>query len=324
MKAWTWDRYGPPDVMELRDLAAPEPGDGEVLVRVRAASVNPYDWRHLRSDPQIVRLYAGFRRPKPGSILGADLAGVVERVGPGVSAFRPGDEVFGETKLGAFAELACVPAERLAAKPGTLSFEEAAAVPMAGQTALKALAGLRTGQRVLINGAAGGIGTFAVQIANAYGAEVTAVCSGRNAQLVRSLGADHVVDYTREDFTRSGRRHDLLVDLIGNHSLREMRRVVVPGGTLALVGGMDAGGRLLGPIPQIVLGGLLSRFVSQRIVGVSWTPTGEALRRLAALIEAGRVRPVLDRTYKFAEAPQALRYVESRHARGKVVIGGIA
>ncbi|MFI6812681.1 NAD(P)-dependent alcohol dehydrogenase [Nonomuraea sp. NPDC050328] len=324
MKGWVWDRYGSPDVVELQDVPAPEPGPGEVLVRVHAASVNPYDWRHVRADPMIVRGVAGLRRPKPGSVLGADLAGVVERTGAGVTAFQPGDEVFGVVKLGAFAEYARVPDSVLAHKPAALSFEEAAAMPMAGLTALAALQGLRAGQRVLVNGAAGGIGTFAVQLARAFGAQVTAVCSTRNAALVRSLGAEQVVDYTREDFTRLGERYDLLIDLIGNQPLRRMRRVLAPRGTLALVGGMAGGGRVLGPLGQFARAAVLDRLVGQRLTSVSWQPSGESLRRLAALVEAGRVRPVLDRTYPFAEVREALRHVESRRARGKVVIGGIA
>ncbi|NUT45509.1 MAG: NAD(P)-dependent alcohol dehydrogenase [Thermoactinospora sp.] len=323
MKAWTWERYGSPDVLEMRDIDPPLRKEGEVLVRVRAASVNPYDWRHLRADPQFIRLYAGLRRPKPGSILGADLAGVVEDA-PAGSAFRPGDEVFGDVQLGAFAELVCAPVGRLAPKPRGLTFEEAAALPMAGQTAMKALETLRPGQHVLVNGAAGGIGTCAVQLAKAAGAVVTGVCGTRNADLVRSIGADRVVDYTRTDFTRSGERYDLIVDLVGNHSLRRFRRALAPRGTLALVGGLTGGGRLFGPLIQILAGSLMTRFVRQSIIPITWEPGAESLRRLAAHAEVGDIMPVIDQVFQFAEVPEAVRHVESRHARGKVVIGGIA
>ncbi|MFI6292637.1 NAD(P)-dependent alcohol dehydrogenase [Nonomuraea sp. NPDC050790] len=321
MKAWAWERYGSPDVLALREVDEPEPGRHEVLVRVRAASVNPYDWRHLRSDPHLVRLSAGLRRPKPGSILGADLAGVVERVGADVRGLAVGDEVFGGVRLGAFAEAVAVPQETLVPKPEGVSFEEAAAVPMAGQTALKALDGLAAGQRVLVNGASGGIGTFTVQIAKSLGAHVTGVCGARNADLVRSLGADEVVDYNREDFTRTAERYDLLVDLVGNRSLKDFRRALMPKGTLALVGGLSSGGgRLLGPMVQVVKGMAVTKFVGQRITGVSWQPGKQALDHLADLLAAKEIVPVIDRVYPLAEVPEAIRYVESLRARGKVVI----
>lgn len=204
MKAWSWDRYGPPEVLALKDVDEPGIARDEVLVRVRAASVNPYDWRHMGADPKLVRLSVGLRRPRPGLILGADLAGVVERVGEEVTGLRPGDEVFGEVRLGSFAEAVAVPRNRLAVKPARLTFEQAASVSMAAHTALQGLrdvGGISAGSRVLVNGASGGIGTFAVQLAKTFGAEVTGVCSTRNIELVRSLGADDVVDYTREDFT---------------------------------------------------------------------------------------------------------------------------
>lgn len=323
MQAWTWERYGPPEVLELREFDEPAPGRDEVLVRVRAAAANPYDWRHLRSDPHLVRISAGLRRPKPGSILGADLAGVVESVGSDVRGFAPGDEVFGVVSLGAFAQAVAVPQETLAAKPAVLSFEEAAAVPMAGLTALRALDGVSAGQRVLVNGASGGIGSFAVQLAKVAGAEVTGVCSAPNVDLVRSLGADEVVDYTGEDFTRRGARYDLVVDLVGNRSLAELRRAVTPRGTLAIVGGLaGGGGRLLGPMTQMLKGAVVARFVSQRIVSVGWKPGAQALRRLAELLEGKQIVPVIDRAYPFGEVPEAIRYLEGRRARGKVVITG--
>jgi len=324
MKAWTWDRYGPPDVLTLRDVDEPGVARDQVLVRVRAAAVNPYDWRHVRSDPHLVRLSAGLLRPKPGSILGADLAGVVDRVGADVTGFRPGDEVFGEVVLGAFAEAVSVSAGTLAAKPASVTFEQAAAVPMAAQTALQGLRDegrIAAGQRVLIYGASGGIGTFAVQLAKVFGATVTGVCSTRNVELVRSLGAEDVVDYTREDFAARGKRYDLLLDIVGDRSLAQFRRVLTPRGTLVMAGGIAAGGgRLLGPAAQIIRGALAARFVSHRVVAVRAQPNGEDLRFLAGLMEAERVVPVIDRTYQFAEVPEAIRYVERGHARGKVVI----
>ncbi|HUH06674.1 MAG TPA: NAD(P)-dependent alcohol dehydrogenase [Egibacteraceae bacterium] len=324
MKAWTWDRYGSPDVLRMDDVDEPAIGGGDVLVRVRACAANPYDWRHVRSDPHLVRMTAGLRRPKPGLILGADFAGVVERVGVDVTRFRPGDEVFGEVALGAFAEAVSVPQQTLAVKPADVTFEDAAAVPMAGMTALQGLRDqgrIEAGQQVLINGASGGIGTFAVQLAKALGARVTGVCSTRNFELVRSIGADEVIDYNREDFTQRRQRYDLVLDAVGNHSLAELRRALRRDGTLVIVGGIaSGGGRLLGPGAQVLRGALAARFVSQRIVAVLAKPNAEDLHYLAELIEAGRVAPVIDRTYSFADVPDAIRYLEQRHARGKVVI----
>ncbi|NKZ02885.1 NAD(P)-dependent alcohol dehydrogenase [Actinomadura latina] len=324
MKAWGWDRYGSPDVMTLKDVAEPGIARDEVLVRVRAASVNPYDWRHVRADPALARLANGLRRPKPGLILGADLAGVVERAGAEVTGLRPGDEVFGEVRLGSFAEVVAVPWNRLALKPARLTFEQAASVSMAAHTALQGLrdAGrIAAGQRVLVNGASGGIGTFAVQLAKALGAEVTGVCSTRNVELVASLGADDVVDYTRADFTDRAGRYDLLMDIVGDRSLRELRRPLTSRGTLVLVGGIAAArGRLLGPAAQQFRGKLASPFVGQRIATVSWKPNSADLRYLAELMEKEQLTPVVDRTFPFAEIPDALRYIEPGHARGKVAI----
>ena len=324
MKAWTWDRYGPPDALALKDVGEPDIGPDEVLVRMRAASVNPYDWRHLRADPKLVRLTYGLRRPRPGLVLGADLAGVVERAGGAVTGLRPGDEVFGEVRLGSFAEAVAVPQDRLAVKPARLTFEQAASVSMAGHTALQGLRDtgrISAGQRVLVNGASGGVGTFAVQLAKAFGAEVTGVCSTRNLELVRSLGADHVVDYTREDFTERKGRYDLLLDIVGDRSLARLRRCLTSRGTLVIVGGIASPrGGLLGPAGQIVRGALASPFVSQRIANVGWKPNSTDLRFLAELMEKERVAPVIDRTYPFTELPEALRYVERGHARGKVAV----
>ncbi|WP_235206367.1 NAD(P)-dependent alcohol dehydrogenase [Actinomadura welshii] len=324
MKAWSWDRYGPPDVLTLKDVDEPAIAPDEVLVRVRAASVNPYDWRHVGADPKLVRLSIGLRRPRPGLVAGADLAGVVERVGDDVTGLRPGDEVFGEVRLGSFAETVAVPQDRLAVKPGRLTFEQAASVSMAGHTALQGLRDvgkISAGQRVLIIGASGGIGTFAVQLAKTFGAEVTGVCSTRNVELVRSLGADDVVDYSREDVLRRDERYDLVMDIVGNRSLAALRRVLTPGGTLVIVGGIASRrGGLLGPAAQVVRGALTSPFVSQRIATVSWKPNSADLRFLAGLMENEQVAPVIDRTYPFAEIPDALRYIERGHARGKVAI----
>ncbi|MBC6458876.1 NAD(P)-dependent alcohol dehydrogenase [Actinomadura sp. HBU206391] len=324
MKAWNWDRYGSPDVLALRDVDEPDIARDEVLVRVRAASVNPYDWRHLRAHPKLVRLSIGLRRPKPGLVLGADLAGVVERVGDDVTGLRPGDEVFGEVKLGSFAEAVAVPQERLAVKPSRLTFEQAASVSMAAHTALQGLRDvgrISAGQRVLVNGASGGIGTFAVQLAKTFGAEVTGVCSTRNVELVRSLGADDVVDYTREDFTERERRYDLLMDIVGDRSLAELRRPLTSRGTLVIVGGIASPrGGLLGPAGQMIRGALTSPFVSQRIASVSWKPNSTDLRFLAELMDKEELTPVIDRTYPFAELPEALRHIERGHARGKVAI----
>jgi NADPH:quinone reductase-like Zn-dependent oxidoreductase len=256
MKAWIYDRYGSPDVLELKEIDIPAGNDDQVLVRIRAACVNPYDWRLMRANPQLVRLVKGLRRPRQAVIAGADMAGVVESVGKDVTHFRPGDEVYAESDAGCFADYVSVPEERLALKPTNLTFEQAAAVPM---TALTALQGLRTvgqikeGQKVLVNGASGGIGTFAVQMAKALGAaEVTGVCSTKNVELVRSIGADHVVDYTQEDFTRSGERYDLLLDTVGNHSIRAFTRALTRKGTFVMAGG--GGGRWLGPVRQILKG----------------------------------------------------------------------
>ncbi|GAA4235134.1 NAD(P)-dependent alcohol dehydrogenase [Actinomadura meridiana] len=324
MKAWSWDRYGPPEVLALKDLDEPDIGRDDVLVRVRAASVNPYDWRHVAADPKLVRLSIGLRRPRPGLVPGADLAGVVERVGDDVTGLRVGDEVFGEVRLGSFAEKVAVPQNRLAVKPTGLTFEQAASVSMSAHTALQGLRDvgrIAAGQRVLVNGASGGVGTFAVQLATMFGAEVTGVCSTRNLELVRSLGASDTVDYTREDFTARARRYDLILDNVGNHSLGQLRRPLTPRGTIVIVGGLaSARGSLLGPAAQMIRGALVSPFISQRVHAISWKPNSTDLRFLADLMEKGELTPVIDRTYPFDELPQAVRYVEQGHARGKVVI----
>ncbi|MGD0166127.1 MAG: NAD(P)-dependent alcohol dehydrogenase [Gaiellaceae bacterium] len=319
MKAIVNSKYGSPDVLKLEEIERPAVDDDSVLIRVRAASVNPYDWHFMRGLPYLFRLMAGLRGPKQ-TVRGADFAGQVEAVGKNVTAFRPGDEIFGASD-GAFAEYVRSGEQRLAPKPAQLTFEQAAAVPMAGCTALQALRDvgrLQPGQSVLINGAAGGVGTFAVQIAKALAGDVTGVCSSRNLDLVRSIGADQVVDYAAEDFTRSGRRYDLIVDTVGNRSLSELRRAMTPKGTLVLLGG--GGGRLLGPLALLLRARVLSRFVSQALRSFVANLGSEDLIVLKELIEAGKAAPVIDRAYSLSEAPEAIRYLETGHARGKVVI----
>jgi NADPH:quinone reductase-like Zn-dependent oxidoreductase len=322
MKAIVQDRYGSPDALELREVGKPVAADNEVLVRVHAAAVNAYDWHLMRGDPYLARLTLGLGGPKM-KIRGRDFAGRVEAVGRDVTRFRPGDEVFGEAD-GAFAEYVCVPGNVLEAKPANLTFEQSAAMPLAGNTALMGLrdAGrVQPGQQVLVNGASGGVGTFAVQIAKSFGADVTGVCSTRNVDLVRSIGADHVIDYTRADFTRNGRRYDVVFDLVGNRSLTEFRRALTPAGTLILSGGgVSRGGSLVGPLALILKGQVLSRLVRHRLLILTATPSRENLATLRELAESGKVTPVIDRTYPLSEVPEAIRYLEVEHARAKVVI----
>jgi NADPH:quinone reductase-like Zn-dependent oxidoreductase len=326
MKAIRYHRYGSPDVLELEDIDPPAVGDEDILVRVRAAAVNPLDFHFLRGTPYLVRAMAGLSRPKANG-LGADMAGQVEAVGRDVTRFQPGDEIYGTRALstsgGTFAEYLSIPQDGVVlAKPVNLTFEQAASVPVAALTALQALRDkgrVRPGQRVLINGGAGGVGTFAVQLAKAYGAEVTAVCSTRNVELVGSLGADQVFDYTREDFTRDSQRYDLLVNVNGPQSVAEMRRVLTPTGTLVWVGGPITGqwiAPLIGPVKLLVL----SRFGSQTLTPMLTRPDRDDLAVLSGLIEAGKVTPVIDRTYPLSAVPDAIRYLEEGHARGKVVI----
>jgi NADPH:quinone reductase-like Zn-dependent oxidoreductase len=313
-------KYGSPDDLRLEEIDKPVLGDEGVLVRVRAASLNPYDWHFMRGLPYIARPMLGLRKPKK-SVPGVDVAGQVEAVGKNVTQFRQGDEVFGAGREGSLAEYARGGENDFAPKSVGLTFEQAAAIPMAGCTALQALRDggqLQPGQKVLINGAAGGVGTFAVQIAKALGADVTGVCSTPNVDLVRSIGADQVVDYAREDFARSGRRYDLVLDLVANRSLSDLRRALTPEGTLVLSGG--GGGRLLGPVGLILRANVRSRFVSQRLLSFLAQLGRNDLVVLTELIEAGKVAPVIDRTYPLSEAPEAIRYLETGHARGKVVI----
>jgi NADPH:quinone reductase-like Zn-dependent oxidoreductase len=321
MKAIVFDHYGSPDVLALKEIDKPVVKDNEVLVRIIAGGANAYDWRIMRGDPYLVRLARGLRKPRVVTILGSDMAGQVETVGKDVTRFRPGDEVYAEVDSGGFAEYISFREDLLGLKPANLTFEQAAAVPMTGLTALQGLRDqgrIEAGQRVLVNGASGGIGTMAVQIAKSYGAHVTGVSSTRNLGLVRSIGADHVIDYTREDFTAAAQRYDMIVDTVGNHSLAAFRHGLVPRGTLVVVGG--GGGRWLGPAAQIFKAVAVSPFVSQRLVPVYGRRSQDDLHVLKGLIEAGKLTPVIDRTYPLNEVPEAIRYLEGRHARGKVVI----
>jgi NADPH:quinone reductase-like Zn-dependent oxidoreductase len=318
MKAIVRRRYGSPAVLRLEEIDRPVASAGEVLVRVRGAALNPLDWHFMRGTPGLLRLGLGLPRPrKPG--VGADLAGEVAAVGPSVTLLRPGDEVFGLSR-GTFAEYVCARERSLAVKPANCSFAEAAAVPIAGCTALQ---GLRDhgrvvrGQRVLINGAAGGVGTFAVQIARSLGVEVTGVCSTRNVELVRSLGAALVVDYTREDFAAGSRRYDMVFDCVGNRRLSDLRRVLAPKGACVMIGG---GGSSLAIVAGMLGTFVLSRVVSQRLVSFLASVNTADLGVLRGLIESGQVRPVIDRQYPLDRAAEAMAYLEEGHARGKVTV----
>ena len=316
MKAFVSEKYGPPEMLRVAEVEKPVPVADEALVKVLAVSVNPADWRYLRAKPFFSRATLGLLRPKH-RIPGGDVAGRVEAVGSGITQFKPGDEVYAnllDHGLGGFAEYVSVPGEVMSSKPANLSFEEAAAVPMAAVTALQGLryhGEIRAGQRVLINGASGGIGTFAVQIAKSYGSEVTGVTSTRNLDLVGSLGADHVIDYTTTDIFRTGRRYDLILDTIGNLSVRDLRRAVAEGGKAAVVGFTS-----VAKLISVSLRG------GKDIAQVSAQVTTTELEFLTNLIEAGKVRPHIDRRYPFAEIPAAITYLEQGHARGKVVVGG--
>jgi NADPH:quinone reductase-like Zn-dependent oxidoreductase len=325
MKAIRFDRYGSPDVLEIRDVAVPAIRDDELLVRVRAASVNPLDWHFMRGEPYVVRLMSGLSRPKASTRkLGADMAGSVEAAGKSVTSFKPGDEVFGGLdERGTLAEYITIRADgAVLEKPASLTFEQAAAVPVAGFTALQALRDkgqIQSGYKVLINGASGGVGTFAVQIAKALGGEVTGVCSSPNVETVTSIGADRVIDYTREDFTQGGRQYDLLLDIAGSRSLSETRRVLLPRGVLVGVGGPNKG-NWFGPLSRTAKMAMLSPAVSQRMVFFLAQQNKADLTFLRELIDTAKLAPVIDRTYPFAEAADAIRYLEEGHARGKVVV----
>jgi NADPH:quinone reductase-like Zn-dependent oxidoreductase len=319
MEAIIHARYGRPEVLELREVDKPVTADDQVLVRVHASSVNPVEWYGV-TGPYFARMGNGWRRPKDTSV-GADVAGVVEAVGKDVEGLRPGDEVYG-VATGAWAEYACARGDRVAPKPASLSFEEAAAVPIAAITALQALRDkgqVQPGQKVLINGASGGVGTFSVQLAKVFGAEVTAVCSTRNVELVRSLGADRVVDYTQEDFTRGGERHDLLLDVAGSRPFSKLRRVMTREGTIVLVGGRMTY-RGLGPLPHLGATLLASRGRKPKVTFFVAKVTRDDLLVLNELLEAGKLKPAIDRRYELGEAPDALAYLGEGHARGKIVV----
>jgi NADPH:quinone reductase-like Zn-dependent oxidoreductase len=320
MKAITYHSYGAPDVLRCEEIEKPATGDDEVLINVRAASANPLDWHLMRGEPFPVRIMGGgLRRPKDAR-LGVDVAGQVAAVGAKVAQFKPGDEVFGSCH-GAFAEYACTSEKGLVMKPTNVSFEQAASAPVAAFTALQGLRDkgrLQPGQKVLINGAAGGVGTFAVQIAKSLSADVTGVCSTRNVEMVRSLGADHVIDYTQEDFTRSGQLYDLIFDCVGNHSLLACRRAMKPKGMYIMVGAPS--GRWIAPFDRLLRAILLSQFVSQKFVMLLSKATKEDLIIISDLLQAGKVTPVIDKRYSLSEVPEAIGYLEEGHARGKVVI----
>jgi NADPH:quinone reductase-like Zn-dependent oxidoreductase len=315
MKAIVYHKYGPPDVLQLKDVEKPTPRDNEVLVKVHAAAANPADWHLMRAEPFLARLENGLLKPK-NTKLGADVAGRVEAVGRNVTQFQGGDEVFGGmtlNELGGFAEYVCAPEELLALKPARLTFEQAAAVPLAAFTALQGLRDkgqIQPGQKVLINGASGGVGTFAVQIAKSFGTEVTGVCSTRNLDMVRSIGADHVIDYTQEDFTRKGQQYDLIFDAVGNRSVSDYKRALSPNGICAVAGFTN-----LSRLFQVML-------LGGKKIGLMETakPDKKDLAFIKELLEAGKVIPVIDRLYPLSEVPEAIRYLEAGHARGKVVI----
>jgi 2-desacetyl-2-hydroxyethyl bacteriochlorophyllide A dehydrogenase len=314
MKAIVYARFGSPDVLRLEDVAKPIPGDREISIKVRAASVNAYDWRHLRADPFFIRFMgAGLFKPRH-KILGADIAGEVEAVGRDVKQFKPGDEVFGDGGYGGFAEYVCVAEERFVLKPAALTFEDAAAVPMAALTALQGLRDLgkiQAGQKVLINGASGGVGTFAVQIAKAFGAEVTGVCSATKMDLVRSCGADHVLDYAREDVTEQEQKYDLIFDVAAFRSILKYRRILVSGGNYVLAGGSMA--RIFQLMFISMTGAKNMKLIVAKV-------SQKDLLSIVDLISSGKVRPIIDKHYPLSETGEALRYLEDGRARGKVVI----
>ena len=324
MKAVVYTEYGSPDVLEIRDIKKPVPNDDQVLIKVRAASINPLDWHFMEGTPYIMRaIGVGLRKPKDPR-LGVDMAGQVEAVGKNVTQFKPGDEVFGG-RTGAFAEYVCARADRaIVLKPANITFEQAASVPIAAITALQGLRDkgkIQPGQKVLINGASGGVGTFAVQIAKSFGADVTGVCSTRNLDLVRSLGADHVIDYTKEDFTKGDQRYDLILDNVGTQPLSGFRRALQPNGICVMIGGGGPNdGGLIGPLGRPVKALLLSPFISQKMGMLMAELNKKDLTILGDLMQSGKVTPVIDRTYPLSQIAEAIRYLEQGHARGKVII----
>jgi len=321
MKAIVYRCYGSPDVLSFEDVAKPTPGDDGVLIKVHVAAVNPLDKHYMHGTPYVVRMSAGLGAPDD-SRMGVDFAGTVEAVGKNVTRFKPGDDVFGGAD-GAFAEYVTLAENRsLALKPAGITFDQAAAVPIAAVTALQALRDtgkLKRGQHVLINGASGGVGTFAVQIAKSFGAEVTGVCSSRNVELVTSIGADHVVDYTQEDFTKGTPRYDLIIDTVGNHPLSALSKVMTPTGTLVMVG--EAGmGNWVGPFARPLKGWAMSKFGEQKLAMILAKLNPEDLGILAALMQAGKMTPVIDRHFPLSDVAEAIRYLETGRTRGKVVI----
>jgi NADPH:quinone reductase-like Zn-dependent oxidoreductase len=317
MKAIVYTRYGSPDILEFKEVEKPLPNDDEVLVKIQAASVNALDWHMLTADIFLVRFNSGLFKPKY-NIPGADIAGVVEAVGKNVTQFRPGDEVYGDIFQGGFAEYAVCPEKDLAPKPAGVSFEAAAAVPVAGLTALQGLRDsgkIQAGQKVLVNGAAGGVGTFAVQVAKAFGAEVSAVCSARNMEQARSLGADHVIDYAQEDFTQNGQRYDLIFAANGYHPITAYKRSLTPQGVYVM-----AGGKVAQMFQALLLGGLLSEKDGRKLTVISAHMDQQDLLTLKEMLENGKLIPAIDRRYPLSEAPEALRYLGAGHARGKLII----
>ncbi|MDJ0753013.1 MAG: NAD(P)-dependent alcohol dehydrogenase [Ardenticatenaceae bacterium] len=320
MKAIVCPKYGSPDVLKFEDVQKPVPGDNEVLIKIHAAAANAGDWHLMRADPFLIRFMYGLQKPKY-KILGTDVAGRVEAVGKNVTQFEVSDEVFGDMSasgFGAFAEYVCAPENRIALKPTNVTFEEAAAVPSAAVTALQALRDkgkIQAGQKVLINGASGGVGMFAVQIAKAFGAEVTAVCSTRNVEMARSIGADHVIDYTKEDFTQNGQQYDLILAANGYHPISDYRRALSPTGTYVMTGGSSAQ-----MVQAMLFGPWISMTSSQTMSNMVVKPTQQDLVFMKALLETGKVAPVLDRRYPLSETAEAIRYLEEGHAKGKVII----
>src|SRR5213595_737531 len=323
MKAIVYCDYGLAN-LKLEEIEKPVPNDDQILVRVRAASVNSYDWHFVEGTPYVMRaMGVGLRKPKD-TRLGVDFAGTVEAVGKNVTQFKPGDEVFGG-RGGAFAEYVTPRANRaVALKPANVTFEQAASVNIAGITALQAVRDkgkVQQGQKVLINGASGGVGTFAVQIAKSFGAEVTGVCSTRNLEMVRSLGADHVIDYTKEDFAKGEQRYDVILDNVPNHSLSECRRILTPNGKYVMIGGGGPNdNRWVGPFGRVIKAMVMSPFTSQKMGMMMADANGKDLTILADMMQSGKLKPVIDRTYKLNEVPAAIAYLEEGHARGKVVI----
>ncbi|MGJ4788625.1 NAD(P)-dependent alcohol dehydrogenase [Leptospira koniambonensis] len=321
MKAIVYEKYGSSDVLQYKDIQKPVPKDNEILVKVRASSVNAADWRMMKADPFLVRFYAGLFKPKKISILGADVAGIVESIGPNVTKFRPGDEVFGDvfaSGFGAFAEYKCGKENEFVLKPSNVSFEDAAALPLAGMTALHSLRDfgkVEAGQKVLINGSSGGVGTFAIQLAKYFGADVTAVCSTSKMNQSISLGADQVIDYTKEDFTKNGKKYDLIVGVNGYRTLSEYKSSLYPKGRYVMAGGGTA--QLF---QALLLGPFISRAGSQKIIAASSEPNQKDLLFLSDLLKSGKIKSVIDRRYKLEEVPQAIQYVEEGHASAKVII----